>query len=260
MTTRAEFVQVLQQVLNEREPRRIIHTGFLGTRVTGAKVVEVPERPGFVYVRLRGDASSVAIAFNERVPPFYDTPVRLMVDEFDPKVYRILGRNIGVYPTWPASASIGSHGAQHQFGGGDQAGRDIVWVHKGQFTAMLARPIGDEGTMQLYVEEDWYEWGSGVYYFAGAYSPDLASYRPTGAYSQKYVTLYFDGADETVKVLEGTEYQVYPYPPTDPHNYVPTISSLLGINLCSVSLGTGTSSIWWDRIWDIRPVIRGGPR
>lgn len=258
MATREDVQQAFKRVLERFEPRRVILTGLMGARFNNEEVVNVANQPGFVYVRVHGNESSVVKAANEATAVGYNLPVRLVRDELEPRSFRVIGRNHGAYPIWAGQTStwLADHAAQHQFGGGDQAGRDVVWVHKRQFTPLMARPTS--GTTHMYVEDDFYEWEDELKYFPGQFSPDMAPYRPTGGYGRRYATLYLDGDDELVKILQGDEFRVIPPPTGTTYENISVIGPEVGINLCAVLLATGTTSIWWDSTVDIRPIV-GAP-
>ena len=55
MTTKDRLVESLNNAFSNKESKRVLIPAKLGILVNGIRVVEVPRRPGFVYVRLRGN-------------------------------------------------------------------------------------------------------------------------------------------------------------------------------------------------------------
>jgi hypothetical protein len=64
-----------------KEDRPLIFSGALGVTTNAENQVEVPGRPGFVWVRLRNQLNELIQAFNEDVSPVFDLPVRVEYDK-----------------------------------------------------------------------------------------------------------------------------------------------------------------------------------
>lgn len=104
--------------------------GILGFTVNGLQVVNVPYRPGYVYVRLRNNTSEVIQAFNENTPALYNLPVIIIRDEVDKSRYKVKGRDLGAYQNWGTSnLYVGDH--THSFFTGFLAFDDAVFIATG---------------------------------------------------------------------------------------------------------------------------------
>src|SRR4030043_136982 len=84
---------IIVQKANELNPI----PGILGFLINGVRTVEVPNRNGYVYVRLRDNLSEVCQAFNDNVSPVYGLPVLMVRDSTNRTRYKILGRDLGRY-------------------------------------------------------------------------------------------------------------------------------------------------------------------
>lgn len=234
-------------VLKQDEVRKI--PGELGLKLGGTSLVEVPNRPGFVYVRLRSDQNEVVQAYNDKVSPVYGLPVTVVRDRIDKGRYYIDGRDTGRYNNWGSSSYLPLHGSTHSFTP-SQPGADITWVWDRQFTPLLTVPSGTAGGLgvtiypgTLYYNDNWKAIG-----FTGTSS--LAAYKPTDA-TARMVLVSIDTAGNPVltpggtfsPLLSGTS-EVYPYIPSIPSSSVMAISA--------IRLVSGTSVLTWDNIYDLR--------
>ncbi|MEM4722087.1 MAG: hypothetical protein QXT73_08525, partial [Candidatus Methanomethylicaceae archaeon] len=61
---RYKFSKSLRRFEEKKENRRYIIPGVLGISIGGRRYVEVPNRPGYVYVRLRQSQNELIQAFN----------------------------------------------------------------------------------------------------------------------------------------------------------------------------------------------------
>jgi hypothetical protein len=57
------------------EPAKNTIYGTLGIPINGIKTVDIPSRPGYVYVKLRDNQNEVIQAFNNKVSSSYGLPV-----------------------------------------------------------------------------------------------------------------------------------------------------------------------------------------
>lgn len=127
--------------------------GFLGYILNGKKIVEVPSRPGFVFVRVRGSESELIQAYNDKVAPVYDLPVVIVRDETDRTRYKIVGLDSGMYGDWGSEgggAYIPRHGHTHSFIPEESGGGDTVFVYGRQFMPLAAIPSGTSGALKMY--------------------------------------------------------------------------------------------------------------
>lgn len=253
---RDRFLASLSRVLGTKEDKTEIITGILGRyNQTGSKEVDVPNRPSFVWVRLRGQDSDQVEAFNDSVGPVWGLPVKVIKDPLLPRSYRVEGRDSGKPIDW-ATNPLPFHGPQHSFSGSTAAGRDIAWIYKRQMVQpLLARPQSTPN-MTVYVEADYYYWNGAFSRFAGASSASLTPLKP-GSGLARFVLVYFDGGTGTVKLLSGSTFSAL-VSPADLFVLIPTISPSIGMPLAAVYLTYATTSIDWSVLYDMRIMLFTG--
>jgi hypothetical protein len=219
--------------------------GILGFTINGDNVVDVPNRMGYVYVRLHSNLNEVVQVFNDKVSPVYGLPVLVIRDDIDTTRYRIYGRDTGAYENWQtSSAYIPRHGDQHSFGSGD-----ITWVYDQQLVPLLVYPSGTYGAGTVMIAPDYIWHNSDWMSVGGTGTASLFPYKPTGT-SASLVLVSID-AYGNPKLTAGTFPAVgitggaalLPYLP-DP--------AMTDIPLAMVRLVSGTSSIGWENIYDLR--------
>ena len=222
--------------------------GILGFTLGGNDIVDVPNRLGYVYVRLHSNLNETVQVYNDKVSPVYGLPVLVIRDEVDQTRYRIYGRDTGAYQDWQTSSSyIPRHGDQHSFGFGD-----ITWVYDQQFVPLLVYPSGTTGAGMVMIAPDyiWHnsEWRS----VGGTGTASLLTYKPSGS-AASLVLVSLDsignpkitaGTSPAVNITGGSA--LLQYLP-DPANY--------DIPLAMVRLVSGTSSVTWDNIYDLRSFV-----
>lgn len=120
----------LKKTLNTKENKIITFPGELGLPLDGNKLVEVPNRKGYVFVRVQGNMSEAIQAYNSEVSPIYGLPVLIARQN---NVYRVIGRNIDLYRDWGNIPYLPRHGGQHSFNHALGMGGDITWVYSQQF-------------------------------------------------------------------------------------------------------------------------------
>jgi len=246
------FSKSIRKLDNIKENVQQEFPGVLGCTFKGTKYVDVPNRDGYVYVRLRSNLNEVIQAYNSTVSPVYDLPVLVKRDKTFER-FIISGRDLGRYTDWGSSSYLPRHGAQHSFPQ-DKYGGDVVWVYDRQFVPLSIRPSGAYGANNVFVNGDILYW-DGSWLFAGdTGTTDLFTYKPTGTYA-KMVLVYIDsygnpavspGPDMFDWSATGLS-QIIPY--------LPTLSTTQGIPLGAVRLVSGTSRITWNEIYDLRPLL-----
>lgn len=226
--------------------------GVLGFTLGGANIVEVPNRLGYVYVRLRNNLNEVIQVFNDKVSPVYNLPVIITKDEIDKRKYVIVGRDTGIYNSWGISAYGPRHGNQHSFNPAGGGGGDVVYVYSRQFMPLLGRPSGSHGSANIIVEQYTFHNGTRWISAGGTGTASLVTYNPTGSNS-RVVLVYVDvngnpqisAGSYFASSLTGTN-DILPYVPATPASTIP---------VCAVRLVSGTSVILWDNIYDLRPLV-----
>lgn len=237
----------LRKFNKKKEDKPILFSGELGIPLNGANVVEVPGRDGFVFVRLKGNTSELIQAYNAVVSPVYGLPV--LIGRRD-NVYQVIGRNLSRYQNWGSAPYLPRHGFQHSFNPRLNIGGDTTWVYSQQFMPLLSYPSGSQGGTMLGIEPYFYEYGGTWRYAQVTGTPDYAAYTPTTG-SARMILSYIDPADNSVKLLGGG---VFPATVTGSSEIAQYIPSPLDntIPLAAVRLTTGTSSIGWQAIYDVR--------
>lgn len=230
--------------------------GILGFLINGVNTVEVPNRRGYVYVRMRDDFSEVTQAFNDNVSPVYGLPVLLVRDETNRTRYRILSRDLGRYQDWGTSSPyLPRHGAQHSFNPPDEGG-DVVWVYGRQLMPLLIYPSGSYGAGNVLVYPYTFYRDSTWHYIGSTGTISFLPYKPTGSSNAKMVLIYINDSD-VLDYEVGNEFSAALTGTSQIFSHIPSIPSSSGIPLAGIRLVTGTSVILWDNIYDLRPWIVG---
>ncbi|MCK5548791.1 MAG: collagen-like protein, partial [Thermoplasmata archaeon] len=239
----------------KRDKLRLV-PALMGAYVNGQKTLGVANRPDFVWVRLRGATSEVAQAFNDIVGEHWDLPILIKRDEFAHDRWRVHGRDIRAYEDWGGVSYLPPHAMSHSFGDPDQTGGvDPVWIFKRQFMPLLPRPEAS-GTMSLYLEPDFYYFEGQYHWWPGSGTTSLLGFVPTGASNAKFVTIYLDGELGIPQFIDGEEFNFGSYGPwglsTDFGNLIALPNPSQGIPIAAVRLYTGSTSIGWGDIYDLR--------
>lgn len=250
----------LRKQKKSSQPYRI--TGVLGIPLGGQRLVEVPNRNSYVYVRLRNNQNEVIQAYNNQVAPSYNLPViverqgnRYVVTSVDTERY---GDN------WNSFAPfLPRHGNTHSFDLSSGGGGDVVWVQSRQMMPMLVLPSGTLGAPNAFVASHTLRKNDGTWIYVGnTGTQSFAPYRPsspTGAIMGLVYMSLTDGNPYFIinsgsvfsNTLTGSN-QVVPYIPSipDPTTQIP---------LAAIRLITGTNQILWNNIYDVRQWIHGVP-
>lgn len=228
--------------------------GMLGIELGGQRIVEVPQRNGFVYVKLRDNQNEIIQAFNNKVSPSYNLPVLL---ERQNNRYVVVAVNADRYQNnWTTFAPfLPRHGNTHSFDIENGGGGDIVWIQSRQFTPILVIPSGTLGANNVVVSGYALKDTNGAWKYVGnTGTQNLDPYRPTTGSQAVMALVYLDTVSGNPQILIGSgsyfsenitgTAQVLPY--------VPSITNLSHIPLAGVRLVTGTNGIGWDNIYDLR--------
>lgn len=226
--------------------------GLLGFMIGGVKTVEVVDRPGYVYVRIRNNTNELVMAFNDQVSPVYDLPVLLFRDEVDKTRYKISGRDVGKYENWGSVSSyLPRHGNQHSFSADSGGGGDIVWVYDRQFAPLLVTPSGTIGGAGVLINID-VLFRNGTWLIAGGTgTASLVGSKPLNTQARMMLVGMNDIGNPWIisgslfaGTITGTG-AILPYLPT----------SFSGTPLAGIRLVSGTSVILWDNIYDLRQLV-----
>jgi len=227
-------------------------SGELGIYLNGQQYVEVPNRPGFVYVRLRNTTSEVIQAYNDQVSLTFGLPV-LVIRQGGR--YIIKGRDTERYNYWGTSTSyVPYHGNQHSFNPDGGGGGDPVWVYGRQMMPMAVFPSGTAGAGNVLVYPYQYKKTDGTIINIGLTgTQDMLSYKPTDGNAIMGIVyvdpdvgnpqIVFNSGSPFSNTITGTE-EVVPY--------YPSIANQSYLLLAGIRLTSGTSSILWENIYDLR--------
>lgn len=257
MSTR-NLIKALKTQKSKTQQTIVEIYGTLGIPLNGQKLVDVPERSNYVYVRLRDNQNEVVQAFNNTVATSYDLPV-IVNREGDR--YTVMGLNTARYQnTWNVVAPyLPNHGNSHSFS--DSGGGDVSWIFSRQFMPNLVYPSSVFSGTNLQIA-GCNLYNQGVWKYVGnTGTPSPLPYLPTG--SSIMALLYMDattgnpgwivGSGSYFSSLITGSADVVPYIPalTDASRQIP----LAGVRLTPMSTG----SISWDNIYDARQWLHATP-
>jgi len=226
-------------------------SGILGFTINGIEVVEVAGRTGYVWVRLHNNLSELVQAYNDKVSPVYSLPVLVVRDETDQTRYKIYNRDTGQYQNWQSnSAYTPVHGNQHSFNPLGGGGGDVTWVFDRQIMPLMVYPSGSSGAGMVMIAEDLIWHNSLWMAVGGTGTGDLLTYKPGTGSMGSLLLISLDG-NGNPKITEGDGFlasvtggaALLPYLPNPTANDIP---------LAMVRLVSGTSTILWDNIYDLR--------
>lgn len=251
--TNKRLTKSIKKFSKRKEDKLITISGMLGLPLDGSKTVEVPNRDSFVFVRLKDNTSEVIQAYNAEVSPIYDLPVLVTRQG---NVYKVIGRNLELYRDWGNVPYLPKHGGQHSFNPSVGMGADVTWVYSQQFMPLLAYPSGS--SMMLTVNPHVYEWEGQWKYAQNTGTPSFTPFVPTVTGSARMVLLYIDGRDNSLNLAGGTPFSNSVTDPATLFTFLPDVPRTIGIPLAAVKLATGTTSLDWDNIYDVRDFFTVG--
>lgn len=224
--------------------------GDLGIYLGGKQVVSVPNRPAYVYVRLRSSRSEVVQAFNDKVSQRWDLPVELA---YKGGKYIVLGKNEGLFSDWVNDEPyMAKHADSHILNReGGKIGGDVVWTYPYQFIPNLVHPFNVPGATNVFIHSHPL-WNGDSWIMAGnTGTSSFTPYRPSTGASLVLVTLDKDTGNPHLFSTTGTfipesvtgSNSLISYYPEPTNNYIP---------LSVIRLVSGTTTIGWDNIYDVR--------
>lgn len=245
--------------VQRNQTKRVDQTiyGSLGIPLGGRKLVEVPDRNSYVYVRLRDNQNEVIQAFNNKVATSYDLPVilrressRYIVEGVNTMRYNNNLNNFAAY--------LPKHGQVHSFfPNGDG---DVVWAYSRQIMPLLVYPSpSNTGTnvsvygQPLIVNNQWQ-------YVGETGTVNLLTYVPTGSVSVMGL-IYLDALTGNPGVLinSGTPMPNNTTGTGDVMPYIPVPNLSTQIPLAGVKINTGTTTIGWNNLYDLRNWVHAIP-
>jgi len=246
-----ELENTLSRLGIRRYAQREYIPAVLGTYFGGEQYVEVPNRAGYVYARVRNNSSETVQVYNDSVTPAYGLQVLITRDPVVKSRYKIVAKDFGTYPDgWGTgtSTSLPLHGDSHSFNP-DNPGGDVVWVYPQQFLPMLAYP-GTTGSVSIHPYT--YNYNDNWYYIGGTGTSTLLTYNPTGTYTNRIVLVYAD-SNGNPQIVSGGEFPYYYTGTIQLVPYIPDIPDDCTFPIAVVRLATGTSSVEWGNLYDVRP-------
>jgi len=266
MTGKRRYRKSIQSFAGRKEDKVITFSGTLGITTNGENQVEVPGRPGYVWVQLRNQLNETIQAFNESVSPVFSLPVLVEWDKDAPIRYKVRGRDIGRYTVWVTTNAAGdtvsntssylpAHSAQHSFNKySGWGGGDVLWVYSDQFMPWAVTPSGSAGSLSVSVQPSAYYYNDQFRWAGGTGIAGLDVLRPTGTSSARMILVYLDpdtgnpylatgSLTEFANTITGTQ-QIMPY--------MPSLIEETDIPLAGIRLITGTNKILWQNLYDLR--------
>lgn len=248
--------KALRQTKNKKQDLVVPISGVLGIPRSGQKLVEVPNRQGFVFVRLKNNTSELIQAYNATVSPIYDLPVLVVRAN---GVYKVIGRNeTRNQNQWGQAPYLPKHGAQHSFNPVLNIGGDIVWVYSQQFMPLLGYPSGSAGSPQLAISPYIIQDLNGNWkYVGGTGTPDTTPYNPTTGSRSIMGLLYIDTVSGNPGFLinSGTYIDSSITGSGDIAQYIPRPNASQ-LPISAIRLVSGTSVLTWNNVYDVRPFLQ----
>ena len=244
----------------KKENKPEILSGELGIPISGNKVVEVPNRKGYVFVRIHGNMSELIQAYNASVSPIYDLPILITRRG---NAYTVIGRDFDRYQdNWGAAPYLPRHGTQHSFNPELGMGADTTWVYGRQFMPLLGYPSGTNsfGSMNLAIVPDFYEWQGHWQYAQATGTPSFVPYLPTITGSAVMTLLFIQPSDNSLRIVAGSPFSNSITGSAQLAQYIPDVDRSNAIPISAVRLTTGTTGISWDAIYDVRDFYTVGAR
>lgn len=248
--------QAFSQLDLSKKDRDYLIPAVLGFLIAGVQTVDVPQRPGYVYARVRSNLNEVVQVWNDKVSPVYDLPVLLVRDPNNASRYKIEGRDTGRYDNWGTTSSyLPRHGNQHSFNPENGGGGDVTWVYGRQFMPLALYPSGSHGANNALLGQSAYYYGNSWRYAGGTGTSDLLVYKPTGAWA-RMVLIALD-PDGNPKLSAGSYFAASITGQAAVMPYVP-LPGTTDLPIGAARLVSGTSVILWDNLYDLRPLMIAG--
>lgn len=241
----------------QTEPYNQPISGMLGVTLGGGRVVEVPNRNSYVYVRLRNNQNELIQAFNNKVAPVYNLPVvvkwqinRYVVLDVETKRY---DNNWGSY-----SPYLARHGNTHSFDLEAGGGGDVVWVHGKQFMPLLGLPSGSVGSPHVVIAPYLLRNENGTWRYVGnTGTSSVTPYNPStsGTAIMMLIVLNTTTGNPYFLVGSGSSFASNLTGTSQIIPYLPSLTNPADIPIAAVRLVSGTSRLTWDNLYDTRQYV-----
>jgi len=249
----------LKKFSNRKEERLITISGELGLPLNGQKLVEVPNRKGFVYVRLKNNTSEVIQAYNSEVSTIYGLTVLVARQN---NIYKVIGRDLDRYKDWGSIPYLPKHGGQHSFNQAAGMGADITWIFSQQLMPLLGYPSGSNGSNGIVVAPYTVRDLNGNFkYIGNTGTPNISQYRPSIATGAVMVLVYVDTVSGNPYLLvgSGSYFHAGITGSADIAKYIPPVTNPNWIPDTAVRLTSGTTQLTWANLYDVRPFLQVFP-
>jgi len=249
-----QLTDALKEQKKSTQQKQLQISGTLGIPIGGQRLVEVPNRNSFVYVKLRDNQNEVIQAYNNQVAPSYGLPV---IVEYKHNRYVVLGVDTIRYQNdWNSFASyLPRHGSTHSFDTSLGGGGDIVWVHGRQFMPSLITPSGTLGAPNVLMTGYALKNINGTWKYVGnTGTQNLTPYKPATGTQAVMALVYLDTVSGNPYFVVGSG-SYFPESITGTAqimSYVPSVPNLDHIPLAAIRMVTGTNTIGWNNIYDVR--------
>lgn len=187
MEQKEKLYKTLEEFVNPAE--RPAESGVLGNY---ASIVDVPNRPNYVYVRL--SSGLMVEAYNNLVPSFLNLNVLVGTNPQRPSELKVLDVLLGLHPDGIGTPMISKHGVSHEW-----PGADTVYMGYRQILPLRTNVVS---ATEVSIYPGWYINGDReIKYYPGTTSNiSMTSHKPTtGA---RWSLLSVDGSG-TVSVTDG---------------------------------------------------------
>jgi hypothetical protein len=219
--------------------------------------VLVPNREPFVYVRLRSNPSEVIEAYNDKISPSYKLPVLLKREN---NRYIVFSRDDNRYQNWEdENPFLPRHGDTHSFDkDGGNVGSDPVFVYPYQFMPSLVSPFGSAGAENLYIFPTTIHYNGDWKYVGNTGTASLVQYNPTSGSCILLISLDGLTGNPNVQTTVGTYIPISATGTADIVSYLPSGEPRY-LPLTAVRLVSGTTSIGWNNLYDVRQFLSSTP-
>lgn len=245
--SRTRATNALKALVAGLEPKREKSRGLLG--IPGQTSPNVTGRDNYVWFQEDGNPSKLRQIINYKVPNISDLPVVVGQDSNNPGQEQVLDVDIGMLPGWLGRSFVPEHHSTHELGAVDSSGNrvdgDVVYIQKAQFTPLSAR-AQDTPDMSLYIEEDWYRYGTQRNYWPGGSTKTFSP--PVTDGWAAYELVCIDGAVNQLVYVRGVDFPInapqdYTLIPDEPVGSLPVVA---------VFLPYGETTLNYDNMADAR--------
>ncbi len=232
----------------------VILSGELGIDINNTHIVEVPGRDSYVYVRLRSNLSEIIQAFNDKISPSHGLPVLL---QREGNRYTIIGRDTQRYSEWEEKTPIlKNHASTHILDKeGGNIGTDPVYVYPYQFLPSLVSPFPGGNTSNVYIFPCPINFNNSWKYIGNTGTQKLTTYNPTSGARFLLISLDVVTGNPYILATTGSYIPENITGTSQMISYLPNIDTTRYMPLSYVRLLSGTSTIGWESIYDVRQFI-----